>query len=295
MSPTKKPSIYVTYITNLTRDRTLLAATLLALIIHGAVIFGIGFTISQDPAALVQDVAQVLSEDMQPNPDAKYIANASQVGGGEVRQQLRQESVQISPMTDVQMQDTQDIINLEQQVPQQQFQESYLQTTLSWRQSSSKNDNDSEQSNHDFQVQEARLRKQIATLEAQLSQRQQEFATKSKVLTVDSNSTTKGEAVDYIERFRHQVEQIGNQQYPEQARRQNITGEVRLMVIIRPDGSVKDIRLLGKSGSNMLDDAAKTSVKRAAPFGRFSKDMQDITELRLIRTFRYSDRIEVTY
>ena len=45
----------------------------------------------------------------------------------------------------------------------------------------------------------------------------------------------------------------------------------------------------------MLDDAAKTSVKRAAPFGRFSKDMQDITELRLIRTFRYSDRIEVTY
>ena len=241
MSPTKKPSIYVTYITNLTRDRTLLAATLLALIIHGAVIFGIGFTISQDPAALVQDVAQVLSEDMQPNPDAKYIANASQVGGGEVRQQLRQESVQISPMTDVQMQDTQDIINLEQQVPQQQFQESYLQTTLSWRQSSSKNDNDSEQSNHDFQVQEARLRKQIATLEAQLSQRQQEFATKSKVLTVDSNSTTKGEAVDYIERFRHQVEQIGNQQYPEQARRQNITGEVRLMVIIRPDGSVKDI------------------------------------------------------
>lgn len=295
MSPTKKTSSFMTSFTNLTCDRTLLVATLLALLIHGAVIFGISFTISQDPAALVQDVAQVLSENMQPNADAKYIANASQVGGGEVRQQLRQESVQISPMTDVQMQETQDIINLEQQVPQQQSQESYLQTTLSWRQSSSQNDNDREQSNHDFQVQEARLRKQITTLEAQLSQRQQEFATKSKVLTVDSNSTTKGEAVDYIEHFRHQVEQIGNQQYPEQARRQNITGEVRLMVIIRPDGSVKDIRLLGKSGSNMLDDAAKTSVKRAAPFGRFSKDMQDIPELRLIRTFRYSDRIEVTY
>lgn len=295
MSPTKKSSPYVTYFTELTHDHTLLAAILLALIIHGLLIFGISFTISQDPAAMVQDVAQVLSDNMQPNADAKYIANASQVGGGEVRQQLRQESVQISPMTDTQMQETQDIINLEQQVQQQQAQQSYLHTTLSWRQANSQNENDSEQPKNDLQAQEARLRKQIATLEAQLSQRQQEFATKSKVLTIDSNSTTKGEAVDYIERFRHQVEQIGNQQYPEQARRQNITGEVRLMVIIRPDGTVKDIRLLGKSGSNLLDDAAKMSVKRAAPFGRFTKDMQEITELRLIRTFRYSDRIEVTY
>ncbi|MDO5770372.1 MAG: TonB family protein, partial [Psychrobacter sp.] len=69
----------------------------------------------------------------------------------------------------------------------------------------------------------------------------------------------------------------------------------RLMVIIKPDGNVKAIRLLESSGSNILDEAAKQSVRQAAPFGKFSADMKDIVELRLIRTYRYSDKVEVTY
>jgi protein TonB len=44
-----------------------------------------------------------------------------------------------------------------------------------------------------------------------------------------------------------------------------------------------------------LDEAAKQSVRKAAPFGKFTEDMSDIVELRLIRTYRYSDKIEVTY
>ena len=263
--------------------------------LHTLLIFGVSFATDQDPAAVVQDVAKVLTENMKPNEDAKFIANASQVGGGDVDQELRQESTDISPMTDAQMQETQDIINLQRQVRQQQYQESYLRTTLSWRETTEQNDNDTKQNQNDDQVQEERLRKQIATLEAQLSQRQQEFATKSKVVTMDSNSTTKGEAVDYIENFRQHVEQVGNQYYPAQALAQNITGEVRLMVIIKPDGNVKAIRLLESSGSNILDEAAKQSVRQAAPFGKFSADMKDIVELRLIRTYRYSDKVEVTY
>ena len=277
------------------RDLSLPMAVGIAVGLHTLLIFGVSFATDQDPAAVVQDVAKVLTENMKPNEDAKFIANASQVGGGDVDQELRQESTDISPMTDAQMQETQDIINLQRQVRQQQYQESYLRTTLSWRETTEQNDNDTKQNQNDDQVQEERLRKQIATLEAQLSQRQQEFATKSKVVTMDSNSTTKGEAVDYIENFRQHVEQVGNQYYPAQALAQNITGEVRLMVIIKPDGNVKAIRLLESSGSNILDEAAKQSVRQAAPFGKFSADMKDIVELRLIRTYRYSDKVEVTY
>ena len=67
------------------------------------------------------------------------------------------------------------------------------------------------------------------------------------------------------------------------------------MVIISSDGNVKAIRLLESSNSTLLDEAAKQSVRQAAPFGKFTKDMGDIVELRLIRTFLYSDKVTVTY
>ncbi len=277
------------------RDFSMPVAIIIALVVHVVIIFGVSFSMGKDPAALMQDVAKALTDNMKPNEDAHYIANASQEGSGSVLQKVRQESAQTSPLTAEQISETQDVINMQRKVRQQRYQESYLRTTLSWRQATVESDNDSKQAQDDMQAQEERLRKQIATLEAQLSQRQQIYATKSKVVTVDSNSTTRGAAADYIETFREHVERIGNLHYPVQARAQGITGEVRLMVIISDDGNIKAIRLLESSGSTILDEAAKQSVRQAAPFGKFTEDMSDIVELRLIRTYRYSDKVDVTY
>ncbi|WP_198335871.1 energy transducer TonB [Psychrobacter celer] len=277
------------------RDRSLPMAIVIAVSVHVLIIFGISFSMGQDPAAMMQDVAKALTDNMQPNEDAHFIANASQVGGGTIEEQLRQETDQVSPLSAEQMSETQDVINLQRQTRQQRYQESYLRTTLSWRQATVESDNDSTQEQDDILAQEERLRKQIATLEAQLSQRQQIYATKSKVVTVDSNSTTRGAAADYINTFREHVERVGNLHYPAQARAQGITGDVRLMVVISSDGNVKAIRLLESSGSTILDEAAKQSVRQAAPFGKFTEDMKDIVELRLIRTYQYSDTVNVTY
>ncbi len=277
------------------RDINLPIAIVIALIVHIVVIFGISFSMGSDPASLMQDVAKALTDNMQPNEDAHYIANASQEGGGTVSQQVRQESANSSPLSSNQITETQDVIDLQRQVRQQRYQESYLRTTLSWRNADVETDNESKEAQDDIAVQEERLRKQIETLEAQLSQRQQIYATKSKVVTVDSNSTTRGAAADYIEIFREHVERVGNLHYPVQARAQGITGEVRLMVIISDNGTIKAIRLLESSGSTILDEAAKQSVRQAGPFGKFTKEMSDIVELRLIRTYRYSDKVDITY
>lgn len=277
------------------RDRSLPMAIVIAVSVHVLIIFGISFSMGQDPAAMMQDVAKALTDNMQPNEDAHFIANASQIGGGTIEEQLRQETDQVSLLSAKQMSETQDVINLQRQTRQQRYQESYLRTTLSWRQATVESDSDSTQEQDDILAQEERLRKQIATLEAQLSQRQQIYATKSKVVTVDSNSTTRGAAADYINTFREHVERVGNLHYPAQARAQGITGDVRLMVVISSDGNVKAIRLLESSGSTILDEAAKQSVRQAAPFGKFTEDMNDIVELRLIRTYQYSDTVNVTY
>lgn len=269
-------------------------ATAVSVALHAFVIFGISFGMGISPDEMAQEVATVLTQNTQKNEDARFIANASQEGGGEVRQQLRQETTEISPDSSDEMQNTQDIINLQKQARQQAYQQSYLRTTLSVRYVNSQNDNDSEKRQNDLEAQEERVRKKIRTLEAQLSQKQQVFASKTNIQTVNSNATTHGKAASYLENFRRHVERVANQHYPEQARANNIMGDVRLMVIIAPNGHVKAIRLLESSGSPILDEAAKQSVRQSAPYGAFDEDMGKLTELRIIRTWRYSDQIDVT-
>ena len=47
------------------------------------------------------------------------------------------------------------------------------------------------------------------------------------------------------------------------------------------------LRLLESSGYAVLDEAAKASVRKAAPFPRFDAGLKDIEELRVVRTWRF--------
>ena len=92
------------------RDIGLPMAIVIAVSVHALVIFGISFSMGQDPAGMMQDVAKALTDNIQPNEDAQFIANASQEGGGTVQEQLRQETDQSSPLSAEQMSETQDVI-----------------------------------------------------------------------------------------------------------------------------------------------------------------------------------------
>jgi len=60
------------------------------------------------------------------------------------------------------------------------------------------------------------------------------------------------------------------------------------MVILNAEGGIRAIRLIESSGHAILDEAAKASVRRGAPFGPFDAKMKkDISELRIIRTWRF--------
>ncbi len=274
-------------------DYVLLFATIVAIASHGFVIFGISFTDGHAPNSVARDVATAIMKNMEENKDATFIADGAQQGGGTSEEKVRLETSKISPLTDDNVQDTQDIINQQKQIRQRQYQQSYLRTTLSWRNADKENDNKDDTETNDLQEQEDRLRKEIATLEAQLSQQEQVLSAKSKIETIDTNSTTYGATASFLERFRIHVERVANQNYPIQALAKGLTGDVRLMVIIKADGTVKAIRLLESSGSSVLDEAAKQSVRQSAPYGKFTKEMSDILELRIIRTWRYSDGVNV--
>ena len=130
------------------KDSVMLFATITAVAIHAAVIFGIQFEDKSSPTAAVQEVTTVLTENLQKNEKADFIANAGQQGGGESNEKLRLENNTMSPLEDQAINETDDIVSQERQTRQQAFQESYLRTTLSFekirRENNNKKQDDSE-------------------------------------------------------------------------------------------------------------------------------------------------------
>ncbi|HWR11092.1 MAG TPA: TonB family protein [Rectinemataceae bacterium] len=74
--------------------------------------------------------------------------------------------------------------------------------------------------------------------------------------------------------------------YPEAARLKSAEGTVRINVLILPDGSLKSLRILARSGSAILDRAAMDLVKSLFPMGiALAGEMEVLVpiEYRLIR------------
>ena len=85
----------------------------------------------------------------------------------------------------------------------------------------------------------------------------------------------------YEEEWRARIEHFGTLNYPAEARGK-LYGNLRLTVIIRPDGNVESIELDRSSGLKVLDAAAFKIVRMATPFAAFPPDIRRDTDLLII-------------
>ena len=93
----------------------------------------------------------------------------------------------------------------------------------------------------------------------------------------------------YLEAWRRQVERVGKLNYPSEARRQQITGALRLLAVIDADGALVDATLMESSGHAVLDEAALRIVRLAAPFAPFPPDIRAAADrLEIERTWRFA-------
>jgi protein TonB len=129
---------------------------------------------------------------------------------------------------------------------------------------------------------------EIASLEAELAQEQQAYAKRPRIHRLSAASTMRDKGAWYKDDWRKKVERVGNLNYPEEARRQQIYGSLRLMVSINRDGSLYEVLVLESSGQPLLDQAAQRIVRLAAPFQPFSGDLSDVDRLEIIRTWRFA-------
>jgi periplasmic protein TonB len=128
----------------------------------------------------------------------------------------------------------------------------------------------------------------LLRMEAEISQSITDYQKRPR-RSVYMPSTAEYRFARYFEDWRAQVEKIGNEHYPDEARGK-IYGELLMSVTIRKDGSLVDAVIEQSSGSPVLDRAARRIVKLAAPFAPFPPDIaRDTEELVIPRTWIFTN------
>jgi protein TonB len=96
----------------------------------------------------------------------------------------------------------------------------------------------------------------------------------SRVLIV-TGRTQESRIAPYLDRWKRKVERIGTLNFPDQARRQRLSGSPTLEVAIRADGTLEAIVVRRSSGEKLLDQAALGILRLAAPFEPFPSEIRE--------------------
>jgi len=104
-----------------------------------------------------------------------------------------------------------------------------------------------------------------------------------------SLDTTEVKYASYFARIKHQIERVWV--YPSDAAQRGISGDLTLTFRISKDGNLLGVRLMDRSGYEILDVAALKAVKEAAPFYPFPESI-DREKLSIQANFVYTPQFE---
>ncbi|MEC9247637.1 MAG: TonB family protein [Pseudomonadota bacterium] len=110
-----------------------------------------------------------------------------------------------------------------------------------------------------------------------------------------SASTKEHKFAAYMESWRAKVERVGNINYPSEARKRRLSGDLLLDVAIRQNGTVQQITIRRSAGNKVLDRAAIKIVELAAPFAPLpEKIAEEVDILHITRTWKFVDDSDFT-
>lgn len=261
----------------------------LAAVFHGILILGITFTMA--PAAENRtlptlDIILVQTQNPTEAKDAKYLAQISQQGGGNSEEKARPSDLFTAPTL---AQDP----GLALQTQQQQSRQSQAEQVAMLHQKDSdfsvKTDEQqtkpdevtiNQQASTNKNTKTARLAQEISNIIESRSER-------PKVKYMNT-STKEFIPARYMREWINRVERVGNLNYPDQARRQKLSGTLILDVVINSDGELVNIDLRQSSGHKLLDDAARRIVKLGAPYAPFpAKLKQEADIIHITRSWEF--------
>lgn len=266
----------------------------LAALVHLALILSVGFSVVK-PADIRQtlDITLATFKSEKAPEKADFQAQENQQGSGTLDKKAVPKTTEVAPFQDSKINKVTPPPAARQEVPPPVVQHKSAVTTqapkaqkVEPKPKETKPQPQAEAKVPDFDS--SQLSSQIASLEAELSNEQQRYAKRPRIHRLNAASTMRDKGAWYKEEWRKKVERIGNLNYPEEARRQQMYGSLRLMVSINHDGSLYEVLVLESSGQPVLDQAAQRIVRLAAPFAPFTGDMAEFDRLEIIRTWRFA-------
>lgn len=267
-------------------------AVFFAAAVHLLLIFGLTFEANQSRSFDKQIKVTLATAPSNSEPaESKHIAQADQIGLDEEAQQNFASSPEPAPLPSPRAQQVQ-----EQHVAAN---DSLLREVPVLTSTSRANDKENiEKLRRDSKAAKLagvnpevdRLARELENLEATLDDQSRAYADRPRVRRLTSVSAKRAVDAAYLHGWRARLEAVGNKYYPEASLRYGIYGELRLLVIIRQDGSLEDIQVLSSSGYAVLDEAAMKIVRLAAPFAPFPSELRATTDkLEIIRTWQFQE------
>lgn len=264
----------------------------LAIAVHGLLIFGVSFD-SSKPSQSAPSVTVTLathSSKKAPN-EADFLAQANQIGSGTTQEAKEITTDVIPPPFESQrINDTLITEQKKQSVLKPDSNRTITSTQAKThinnaKQPDEKQDIKSGKETLDIDA----INTKIASLRAKLAVQRQTYAKIPRERVLTTVSTLASSEAAYLNQWTQKIEAIGNQNFPAEALRQQLTGQLRLEVVILPNGSIHEINLKQSSGQRLFDEAALQIVKQAAPFAAFPPEIRkDYDHLVIIRTWHFN-------
>jgi len=253
----------------------------LAAIFHGMVILGVTFSVSppaDSKTAAALDIILVQTKSPDEAEKADYLAQVSQKGGGNAEDKARpREQFSAPTLSDQSGVAKQTSV---QQVQKQKQNEQLALITQKDAEFAINTENNPAKAEDETTVDKTDTSQntQTARLAAEISHNLEKQASIER--TKYLNSSTRAFApAKYMRQWIDRVERVGNLNYPDQARRQKLSGTLILDVVISADGELIKTDLRQSSGHQVLDDAARRIVKLAAPYSAFPDKLRAETDV----------------
>jgi protein TonB len=127
----------------------------------------------------------------------------------------------------------------------------------------------------------------IASIQAEIDKKFENYVKKTKRHKYINSSTKESIYANYMVTWRGKIEDTATKIY--QAIHQKAAGKLLLDVAIRSNGTIYEIKLIQlMSGSSILEEVARQSVHKAAPFARFPDNIRKECDiLHIIRTWEF--------
>lgn len=270
-----------------------------SILAHMIIILGVTFALpklSEIDGLPTMEITLVQTHTDDAPEKADYLAQANQQGGGTTPKP----ETATSPLPITEIGESNLTIPVQQAMPQPHIKSKKEQKELL---TSKKSDKKVAQSKSTPDEQDRRVLpanpgilknqqylRERSRLNAQLSKQWNEYQQLPRRKYINAR-TKEYKYASYMVAWQAKVERVGNINYPDEARRRGLSGDLILDVVLSANGKLDQVKIIRSSGYKLLDDAAMRIVALSAPFSAFPENIRRETDLlHVTRTWKFNEQ-----